>query len=395
MKKSHTGRNVGIGIIALVLIVVAFSYSGVDLKDIADTSGTSGIMTEKQAKAKGIYQVYGENFNLQTNTQDSLDVTITYGDDAELDTICWDARGSTDVNTWSKMPGGALSEAEVGDANIDLDAGRLDADGNVLDTGDIEMWCEFNLELAQDYFVDQAEIIRVNDNIDRCIWADANDDTDETWICRFDLSDVTRGVSDPRNEPFETIQIYLFDEVADATQIDTATASVLNIAQSDVTTELLVNIDISGSSADAIVISDIRLRNNLTSSTDNIYGSNTKLCFDDSTAKAVWFDTRKPVGCLEFSDKSLFDFDQQSSTQEWLWSVDSYNEGILITVPKNEGLQVDTPLKVNTKFTQSTDSICFALAYKYIDAFENKGAYDEVDIEATADSTNSAECTIT
>lgn len=402
MAKKGRGKYYAIGGIIVVLAVIFMYGDSIDLDNVANTAGNSGInlnpsQSQTGAIANGVYQVYGENFNVQTQTKDSLDVSITYGDDTELDTLCWNARGSDDPDDWILMPGGTFTEAETGDANIDLTAGKIDSEGNVIETGTLEMWCEFNLESSQDYFVDHAKIIDVNDEIDTCLWVDANDDTDETFACRYDLSEVTRGESDPNNEPFDAIQIFLFDEETDSgdqTIMDTSVASATSIAQTDTTTELLTHLDFNNA-ADAVVITEILFRNNLTSSSDSIFkDGTTDICFQDSTANMVWFDTREPVGCLTIGDTDIFDFDQLASTQEYRWEASGYNEGILVTVPKNSNTQVDTTLTVGTDFTASTDAICVELSYKYADAFENESSSDAVDIEVTAASSVGDECTI-
>lgn len=403
--KNGKGKYYLLGFLGLVVVLgVMYSNGTIDLKDLADTSGSSGVSKftspSQSASNTNDVQIYGKNFNFQTQTTDSLDVTITYGDDTEIDTICWDAHGSDDTDDWTKI--GTLSEAETGDANIDLDEAIYNADGSLKSAGTTEMWCEVNLESSQDYFVDQAEIVKANDRIDSWVWVDANDDTDETFAFRYNLLQLT-STSDPNSEPSDTIQLFLFDEDTDGgaqTIMDTGVASALSVAQTDTTTELLTHLDFSNA-GDVVVITEILFRNNLTSSTDSIFrDGTTEVCFDDATSDMVWYDTREPVGCLNISDKDLgdghggFDFDQLSSTQEYRWEAEDYHKGILVTVPKNANTQADTTLIVGTDFTASTDSICTELSYKYADAFENESSSDAVDIEVTSASSAGDECTI-
>jgi hypothetical protein len=399
MAKKSNGKYYALGGVAVILVALFMWGGNVDTDKLLDSAGNAGIptgpMSDSQAKAKGLYQVYiGGIMDLQTHAKDSADAAITYGDDTELDTLCWFPNGSTNEDDWTEVPGGTLSEAETGDADIKIQAGQIDQEGNVISTGDLEMYCEFNLESSQDYIVDQAKIIHVNDRIDSCLWVDANDDTDETWACHYDLSNISNGVADPQNRPFDAINIYLFDEDTDGTIMDTSVASATSVAQTDTTTELLTHLDMTGA-ADAVVITEILFRNNLTSSTDSVFkDTTTELCFDDSNAIMQWYDTRDDVGCLEFSDRSLFDFDQLASTQEYRWEASDLSEGILVYVPKNANTQVDTTLTVGTSFTAATDAVCTELSYKYMDAFENESSSDAVDIEVTAASSVGDECTI-
>lgn len=395
-----SGKTIGIvfGIIVVAIIggIYAMNNSGTQF-DVTNPLPTGN----NQNTPSNNFQVYGNNLNFQTTVKDAQDKTITYGDDTEIDTVCWDPRGSLDTDNWTDLA--TLSEAETGDANINLDSGEVDANGNVLSTGTVEMYCEINNESGQDFFVDQAQIIKNNDRVDECIVVDATDDDDESWACRYDLVGITGGDPQPINEPLETMRIYLFDEDTDGTIIDAVATDFGSVATGSTITEISTHLDISSASADAVVISDIRLRTNETSATESDYSEDSEICFEDSEAEMVWFNSREPVGCISLTDISQSNVGDQSvgtkiyhaSTIEYYANLgNTYMDGILVAVPKSAGLQVDIPVRWHSEFGSSGDGTCVELSFKYIDAFENKAPFDAKDIKVQAGGTGSSSCAI-
>jgi hypothetical protein len=377
-----------VAVLLAVAFVVGIAYLALNPNiasqfNISQPTANQGLTPSLSVTATTGLQNYGKNFNVGTQTKDTLDRTIVYGDDTEVNTICWDAHGSDDVAEWTDI--GTFSEAEIGDANIDIDEATFNSDGSVKSKGLTEMWCEINLESAQDFAVDQEEIIRANDRIDSCIWGDANDDNDDTWICKYDLLGITP-VADPNSEPSDTVQLYLFDRETDETIVGATTNTYSSVAQGDGTITEVTTKLVFGASADAKMISEIRIRNNETSSTDDDYSEETELCMsEDSTAEVVWFDTRQPVGCLALGDTGIFDRDNQASTIEYVWDGgNEYKDSILVILPKNANLDVDTPINVHTNFQTATTATCWELGYKYLDAFGSEASYDVVDFEVNA-----------
>lgn len=395
MRKSHTGAIVGVALTAVFLIGLLYLATNTNLGtqfNLGTPTANTGLTPSLSTASTTGLQIYGKNFNVNTQTKDSLDRTITYGDDTEINTICWDAQGSDDVADWTDI--GTFSEAELGDANIDIDEAIYNADGSVKSKGLTEMWCEINLETAQDYAVDQEEIIRANDRIDSCIWGDANDDNDNTWICKYNLLGITT-TADPNAEPSDTIQLYLFDRETDETIVTATATSYNSVAQGDgIITEVSTKL-VFGASADVKMISEMLIRNNMTTATDDKYSEETEICMsEDSTAEVVWFDTRQPVGCLQLGDNTYFDRDNQASTIEYIWDGgNDYKDSILVILPKNANTDIEIPINMHSNLNTATAGMCWELGLKYIDGFGSEATYDTVDFKINAD-VGGAVCTL-
>lgn len=382
----HRNRNILLGVIGLIVVVAIFGGEGVQTAFLDATKkaqDTSQQFTQSITTPSG-EQIYNGNFNLEIQAYDTLDSTITYGGDAELDTIAWDARGTTDETKWKKLS--VASSAEKEDMNIKITRHVVNEDGTVMVQGTNVFVLEFNLSSSQYHFIDEIKTVADNERITGCQWGDANDDTDGTWMCTYNAIGITT-VSDPTNEPSDVINLYLYDEdVTDDSLVNTSVASVGSVSQGGNQLTTIKTLFDMGAKADVKFVSDLRIRFNHTSADDSVITPD-KI--------RIRFETGNVVNITELNLDADFTKDAGSTNTDYYWKAGSdYKDAIQLYVEKNGDQEITAYIDVYTNFSTATGSVCMEFGAKYIDGFGDKTtSWDSVDVEITSDSIGD-ECTI-
>lgn len=353
-----------IGILVALTLVAGFGWQ-MGWFDGTGTAnlGQSTIPSLGQTTTTSGVQDYKGNLNLSVEAFDSLDSTNSgLGDDTELNTICYQRVGD-DVADWIEI--GVVSEAETGDANIEID-------------GQSEMWCELNHEASLEYYVDAEKTVAKNKRIDTFIWDDANGDNDDTYIFRVNILDITPSTD---GEAVMTLNMYLYDEETSDSLIDTTTASRTSVATGETNSILQFNIDVDTSSTggDAKYVHTIRVRIN-------------------STDDTKWVDSSSYIALPDGSKLYLVDMTRNdlASTTEYKHIFpegNDYAEAYLLKIEKDSSTELDFPVTLRTSFA-TDNALCLELGVRYINPYGTVSSYDSDDVEVTNVSSVGDECTL-
>jgi len=363
------GKAVAVLAVLVVLGGIAYNQGWIGNSSTANL-GTQLIPELDDAPNIAGVQTYRGNFNLSTETYDSLDSTNTgLGDDTEVDTVCYEKIGSN-VDDWKEL--GVISEAETGDANIAITSDSL-----------TEIWCEVHPEDSQEYYIDAQKIVAKNEVIKSFIWDDADNDNEDSYIFQIDISDIDTG-SD--REALMTLNWYVFDEETADTNITAAeVASVGSVATGEVTTVLDWNLDLNTSTTggDAKYLHSMRIRLNSTDDTDWVESKTT------IQLPAPLANGDDELALTDFSRSDL------ASTIEYKYQFpegNDYAEAFLITVEKDKSTEIDFPMNFRSAF-ESSDALCIEFGVRYINPEGVVSSYDTDDVEVTNGSVGD-ECTL-
>ena len=357
------GKSVAVLGVVILLGFVAYNQGWIGNGSTANL-GVGDIPTLGETQSVAGTQTYRGNFNLSTETYDTLDSTNTgLGDDTELDTVCYQKIGSN-VDDWKEL--GVVSEAETGDTNIAITSDTM-----------TEMWCEVHPEDSQEYYIDAQKIVQKNDEVKSFIWDDADADNEDSYIFQVDLSNIDTG-SD--REALMTLNWYVYDEETSDTIVDTTTASVGSVSTGEVTSVIQWNVDLdtSATGGDAKYLHSIRIRLNSTDDTDWVE-SKTTLAMPDGTSLSL----------LDMSRSDL------ASTTEYKYQFpdgNDYAEAFLVSISKDTSTEVDFPMNFRSAF-ESNDALCVELGLRYINPEGVVSSYDTDDVEITNASVGT-ECTL-
>ena len=122
-------------------------------------------------------QVFGGTFTLTTVATDLSDPAVSYGGDTEFTTICYKDNGSADFSKWTPLATGTSANPEV--LTIPVFKGT-EAQGGL-----VEMWCDIDIDSAQDYYVNKDSLTNDNNRVTKVIWGDANDDNVDGLIFNY------------------------------------------------------------------------------------------------------------------------------------------------------------------------------------------------------------------
>lgn len=372
-------KKTGQAILAIAVLVVGGLlitqtdiFSGNNQLSLGGSSGGSGTTTpdsvSEVTKLSGV-QDYQGNLNVSVQTFDAEDPSLTYGDDTEVDTICYERNGDDPTN-WRKLD--SASEAELGDMDIPVVKGT-----SASDTGLTEMWCEINLESSQAFYVAKDDIVQRNAKVDKCIWDDANLDNTDTYICRVNLLDI-KPTTD--NEATMTLTWYLWDEETDDTLMNiSAGTSVASAGQGKVENRVKYDFDFNND-ADTKSMIEVRLRLN---STDDSQWFENDSYIDIPTASGT---ERVKLAQMDRTDLA------STTVYKWSYGTD-YSQGNMIIVPKSGDTEFDIPLILYTNFDASDEALCTELGVRWVDGVGAIASYDADDIEV-AEGLVGDECSI-
>lgn len=358
----HTTRNV---IVALAIIgggYLLFTSDGVsNLLDTTD-SGIPQVDTFQKSTTAEDEQLFGGTFTLTSIATDKSDPAVSYGGDTEFTTICYKDNNSADFSQWTPLATGTSANPEV--MTIPISRGT-EANGGLL-----EMWCDIDIDSAQDYYVDKASLTNDNNRVTKVIWGDANDDNVDGWIYNYNLLGIAGG--DPNIAPSDSVFYRLIDE--GSLDVDSP-AGIATAGQGSVENRIKWSMDMDAT-GDGESINQIQIRFN-------------------STDDTQWFEnlshiTVAGLGQIKLSEMERSDL---ASTTVYKYTLGSdYSTGNMMFTPKNGDTENDTPVIIQSNFDASNEGLCVELQIRTVDA---QGAFttnaDDVEI---AEGAVGAECTL-
>jgi hypothetical protein len=334
--------------------------------NLLSQSGSSGVITGdtfSSSTSNEDTQVFGKTLTLTTVATDTSDPAVSYGGDTEFTTICYKDNGSSNVDDWTPLGTGTTANPEV--ISIPVQAGTKASGGLT------EMWCDIDVDSAQDYYVVKDDLIKDNSRISSVIFDDPNGDNVDGWIYNYNLIDVS--VANPNQLPTETVFYKLIDEgsitVSDPTsKLSAGTGSATNVLK------FKADMDNAG---DGEALSRIQITLNGTE--------------DDRWKLNQSFVEIAGVGKIMLSEFS------ESCTTNCIYkyslanTVDGAN---MMFVDKNGDTEIDAHVTIESNLDATDEAICVELELRMVDAQGAFGTATSADAEIAEGATNTDECSI-
>ena len=290
------------------------------------------------------------------------DPAVGYGGATEYTTICFKDNGSSNTKDWTPIATATSADPEV----LTIPVAR----GTVAEGGLTMIWCDVDIDSAQDYYLVKDKLISDNSRITSVIFDDANSDNVSGWIYNVNLI----GVSPP--DPNTTPTLTLFYTLIDEGSLDVSDpTSLASVGQGSVTNTLKFKITMDNQ-GDGEAISQVKITLNGT---------------EDARWKTnLSFFEIEGIGKIFLSQMIESEL---SSTFTYKYNLgNDYSTANMIFIDKNGDTEVNAHVTIESNLDASNEAICVELEIRTVDA---QGAFSTNSEDAEiAEGVVGDECTL-